>query len=210
MHTKFEATVSYDIPVSSAPLGNPDEIAIDDFDDEKPSVKNPDEIAIGESNRNPDEITLSDEEQDVSFERMAAPKVMAETKFLALDKCLPNRRFLEVNCDCSFRHPLMVMQVIDYPAPISSQPPTIHLDAEWLAITKAFHPFLSTSRTQSVYPDEEEARELVKKASEWVKENVSEIKPVDQVQQFMMTAPEEKDERQKIDYGKTKQREFEF
>lgn len=75
-----------------------------------PKANNPDEITIDEEEiidtspataRNPDEIALEDEENDV----VAAPipqispssfSTSSETRFLALDKCLPKRRFLEV------------------------------------------------------------------------------------------------------------------
>ena len=45
-----------------------------------------------ESPINPDEILLDDELNDVA----APPPAQLATKFLALDKCLPRRRFLEV------------------------------------------------------------------------------------------------------------------
>lgn len=79
LHTRFVATVPHGTPVVPK-VDNPDEIAIDD-EDEEPT--------------NPDEILLSDEENEV----MKPPQQVSysETNFVALDKCLPNRRFLEVS-----------------------------------------------------------------------------------------------------------------
>ncbi|KAL2628955.1 hypothetical protein R1flu_013641 [Riccia fluitans] len=54
------------------------------------------------------------------------------TKFLALDKCLPRRDFL---------------QVIDVPGADGPQPSHFRFDEEWLAITRAYHPFLPLTRS---------------------------------------------------------------
>lgn len=51
------------------------------------------------------------------------------------------------------------------------------------------HPYLSTQREQRRLPDEADVREMVKKESQWVKENVEEKKLVIEVQKFTMTAP---------------------
>ena len=84
-------------------MENPDEIIIDDFDEElediSMDVKAPSTstdtdstVKIRESDSNPDEIVLEDE-----IDNVAQPlPVASETKFLALDKCLPRRQFLEV------------------------------------------------------------------------------------------------------------------
>lgn len=96
LHVHFEAIVSHtDVPESYdykvAKAGNPDEIAIDD---EEEVDSNPQLLtSTAQVNRqNEDEIILDDEEEDVA----APPPPPRVTKFVALDKCLPRRRFLEV------------------------------------------------------------------------------------------------------------------
>lgn len=125
LHTRFEARVRHDPPEGTASLlplasrlgpppraSNPDEITIDDFDDDD------EKGAVGDSGldassggamiptvsvpmpppppQNPDEITLDDEIEAVE-PPPAAPPPPRETRFLALDKCLPHRQFLEAS-----------------------------------------------------------------------------------------------------------------
>ncbi|KDQ56135.1 hypothetical protein JAAARDRAFT_208336 [Jaapia argillacea MUCL 33604] len=169
---------------------NPDEIVIDDDEDfaDPPVAPTPSSAQPSKPAEpvpaaqppqdhppiNPDEITIDEEEEEVirpppppvAPERPQEPKV---TKFLALDKCLPNRHFLEV---------------IDIPisteyassSPQSSQSPKFTFDPEWLAITRAFHPWLSTGKTQPPFPDEKSAREMVREEMEWVRTHVYGIK----------------------------------
>ena len=79
-------------------VGNPDEIAIDDDDDEEAGFDAPSGGAAtvqtaSTASQNPDEITLEDEIETVE----PPPPPPPETKFLALDKCLPRRQFLEAS-----------------------------------------------------------------------------------------------------------------
>ncbi|GBE82954.1 Lariat debranching enzyme [Sparassis crispa] len=196
LHCRFEARVVHET-ASGASIGtsavdkNPDEIAIedDDDDDEKAGTTEAEaEVSpinngdVAAAPRNSDEIVLDDEEEDI-VAPPPAPLPPAETKFLALDKCLPRRQFLEI---------------VDVPVPASFTPPSnssgpvLAYDAEWLAITRAFHPYMSVNRSQIPFPDEAQAREAVRRELEWVRSNVLEgnrEKSVDECQQFVMTAP---------------------
>ncbi|KAG6807973.1 hypothetical protein H0H92_005862 [Tricholoma furcatifolium] len=158
-HIRFEATVPHDNPImpeakDPAPtITNPDEIRIDD-DEAADNIANENISSVSKSN--PDEITLSDEEQDVAAPSQSPHLGSSVTKFLALDKCLPRRTFLEV---------------LDIPSP-SLEPPTLSFDPVWLAILRAFHPNLSLSRMQASFPKEADARALVARELQWVNENV--------------------------------------
>ncbi|KAI0628937.1 lariat debranching enzyme, C-terminal domain-containing protein [Trametes polyzona] len=207
LHCRFEATVVHGPPggeeapeapkaATSAERTNPDEISIDDEDEGPappaasgasaasaalPAIASPGAIQIKpEVPRNPDEITLDDEEDEVEAPP-PPPPARATTRFLALDKCLPRRKFLEV-ID------------VDAPMPSPSGAPVLAFDPEWLAITRAFHSYMSLSRTQATYPDEESARAAVQESLDWVSSHLLAKAPngvlkVEDVQQFAMTAP---------------------
>ncbi|KAG5643596.1 hypothetical protein DXG03_000604 [Asterophora parasitica] len=187
MHTRFEATVAHfdgeagpstgGPSAEPAKVENPDEIVIDDEVEDVPKEK--------VQRQNPDEITLSDEEDNVAVPappQAAPPSPVPSsiTNFLALDKCLPDRQFLEV---------------IDTPTdtPPSSSPATISYDPVWLAITRAFHPNLSLSKVQPAFPKETHARSLLERELKWVQDNIPKKLggswDIKECQTFVMTAP---------------------
>jgi lariat debranching enzyme len=90
MHTRYEARVVHESQSKPRRIStqNPDEISIQD-DQFQSNVQPP---SAENSFLNPDEIILSDEAAIVE----TPPPPPNETKFLALDKCLPRRQFLEV------------------------------------------------------------------------------------------------------------------
>lgn len=109
LHVRFQATVQHgqcgtgpNVPSAASQPQNPDEIAIadDDFDAVEPQNLPTEAPRVQATFQNPDEITLEDEEEEVvqppSVANLSEPSV---TKFLALDKCLPRREFMEV-CIC--------------------------------------------------------------------------------------------------------------
>lgn len=83
---------------------------------------------------------------------------------------------------------------MDIPTPSSvpkSQSLRLTFDPEWLAITRALHPFFCTTKVQVALPQVDEARALVNTELEWVHQNVSDagLQEVGKVQKFWCTAP---------------------
>ncbi|KAG6835406.1 hypothetical protein H0H93_001784 [Arthromyces matolae] len=107
------------------------------------------------------------------------------TNFLALDKCKPNRKFLDV---------------IDIPNPAYDTAkkgsrtlrPKISFDPHWLAITRAFHPYMSLNRWTLPLPDEATLRASIQNELAWVKQNLPRKLnggwAVDECQKFVRTA----------------------
>ncbi|KIJ29234.1 hypothetical protein M422DRAFT_235362 [Sphaerobolus stellatus SS14] len=209
LHTRFQALYRHGGSASgnSSNVGarrppaqgkNPDEIVIDEDDDFDvsepkhkasstipPSVENPDEIKIEDEDEDMDVIkTPSKESISTSSSPQNQPEgatEVRETHFLALDKCLPKREFLEV---------IEISDPAELPSN-SNGSPHLTFDPEWLAITRALHSYLSTSRTQPSLPTPDEAKILVMSELEWVKKNVLNggLLPINEVQTFWRTAP---------------------
>ncbi|KAJ7251235.1 lariat debranching enzyme, C-terminal domain-containing protein [Mycena rebaudengoi] len=226
LHTRFEAVVVHGEPDAvEEPIPDeivqatrdPNEIVIDDEEDfaapasASAPAPAPDPVATRAAPLNPDEITLSDLEDEVAAPLQLPPPVaeprmyyrtkyklpaplpgQTATRFLALDKCAPKRQYLEV---------------VDIPVPEAQgadegkgkgkeTAPRLTYDAQWLAITRAFFPFLTLAYGQRNFPTEEEARELISAAREVIAErarargelDIDDLE-VERVQQFVMTAP---------------------
>ncbi|KAF8218311.1 lariat debranching enzyme, C-terminal domain-containing protein [Mycena galopus ATCC 62051] len=191
--------VAASVPASRTPL-NPDEITLSDLEDE---------VAAPPPPAPPARYAPPPPQ---NWTRPVAGPGQRTTNFLALDKCGNKRQYLEV---------------VDIPLPFvpesssasapepsasgspggknkgkgkaTSPPPGPRLtyDPEWLAISRAFHPFLSLARNQSAFPLEDAARALVADARTQIAADLAAREPgldiddleVTQVQEFVMTAP---------------------
>lgn len=120
LHVRFQAIVRHEqcgtgpiAPSAASQPQNPDEITIaDDFDAVEPQDLPIEVPRVHETLQNPDEITLEDEEEEViQLPHVAYQSEPSVTKFLALDKCLPKREFMEV---CSLVFSCMVPLMFYY------------------------------------------------------------------------------------------------
>ncbi|KAG5519411.1 hypothetical protein PMAC_002038 [Pneumocystis sp. 'macacae'] len=136
--------------------------------------------------KNPDEIDLSDDSMsetvcdsvDASNTSDDKKDPIKTTQFLALDKCLPGRRFLEI---------------FDIPAPLDNTHEKLKLsyDVDWLALCRVFHPYFSVEYYQTPLPRDKASltsREI-EKEKKWVQEHIVQLYGLEIPLQFKHTAP---------------------
>ncbi|KAF4510834.1 hypothetical protein G6O67_002693 [Ophiocordyceps sinensis] len=188
---------------------NPDEIDLDmDMDDDggddvpgqkgQVSTKGGDKAAE-ETNQVPEELRA---QLPASFARPAPRDTIKripgqpvppgitnkQVRFLALDKCLPGRHFLQL-CE---------MQPFD-PKQLSAHPPKqmapryhLQYDPEWLAITRVFHQTLTIGDGNAQTSEnigEEKYLPLIEVERAWVEENIVSKDKLDVPENFQVTAP---------------------
>lgn len=181
---------------TTLPVVNTNEIIMDDEENDAPEAKSDGPVAATPATNSAEPEPLASSSMPNTTENQldsvadTGKHLPSTTKFLALDKCVPRRKFLEI---------------IDTPSPQDHSPPKLTYDIEWLAISKAMHPLLSTDRKTNIQPRINMAQRWVEKELEWVKEKIINLKrsaattndptnqdneelEVETIQQFVMTA----------------------
>ncbi|KAI6778780.1 lariat debranching enzyme [Emericellopsis cladophorae] len=111
-----------------------------------------------------------------------------EVRFMALDKCLPGRRFLQL-CDVEPHDKHNSLRVESH----TEQPRyRLQYDPEWLAITRVFHKDLRIGDPAAQTPadqGEEYYLPLIEAERKWVEENIVAQGKLDVPENFAITAP---------------------
>lgn len=184
-----------DLPNASASIRNRDEIDLD-MDDDVSLVPNKSPAGNGKSSLSqeisvePDKVPSDLRDQlPASFSRpptvskpsYSHPEAITNkvTQFLALDKCLPGRRFLQL---------LDIEPMAKSSDGNDNKKPSLTYDKEWLAITRAFR---AINPLKSPIPyDQGEAyyRPLIEAEEIWVEENLVHTDKMQIPENFEITA----------------------
>ncbi|KAI1765205.1 lariat debranching enzyme, C-terminal domain-containing protein [Hypoxylon sp. FL1150] len=114
------------------------------------------------------------------------------TRFLALDKCVPKRNFIQLFSAV----PVDPAQLTDFP-PSADSKRRYHLqyDAEWLAITRVFSKYLTIGdRAAQAPPDlgEDVYVPVINAERQWVEDQIVRQNKLDVPENFAITAPPHK------------------
>jgi lariat debranching enzyme len=196
---------------TSAPK-NQDEIILDDDDDDEP-VSAPPATSGFSDVRAKKPATFSQPATSVSSEiRAQLPAAFSQTavpsrrnqpgqptppdirnkvvRFLALDKCLPGRKFLqllEVHSSSS-----IAVSTVTASLSSESSKPKFEYDPEWLAITRVFASHIVLGNKQAHTPrdmGESHYLPLIEKEEQWVEENIIKKGKLEIPYDFELTAP---------------------
>ncbi|WVF72605.1 hypothetical protein IAT40_007423 [Kwoniella sp. CBS 6097] len=143
--------ITQNVPETSVDIPATKELAVDESVDlvEKARKEGDEKQTEGIIAAPPEKVDEAIREAAEGTAETASDSKGRRTRFLALDKCGPGKEFI---------------QFLEIPAPSPSpagQPPRLTFDKEWLAISRALHPYLSTQVYQQPLPPPKVLEQLI-------------------------------------------------